>query len=144
MKLNRFFPALLLLAGCAGWERDCNSSVASSFGADWIVLQYGFDGTPINCWKLTNTGITNEQGTDGIYWQDPAGHLVHISGWYNRVQVNNNDFAGAAKSIGIELDRCTGGKYSNPTKTGYYNYYNNPNAPWVYAQLPTPWVNVSN
>jgi hypothetical protein len=144
VKLNRFFPALLLLAGCAGWQRDCNSSVASSFGADWIVLQYGFDGTPINCWKLTNTGITNEQGTDGIYWQDPAGHLVHISGWYNRVQVNNNDFAGAAKSIGIELDRCTGGKYSNPTKTGYYNYYNNPQAPWSYAQLPTAWDTVND
>lgn len=114
MKLNRLFPALLLLAGCASWERDCNSSVASSFGGDWIVLQYGFDGTPINCWKLTNTAITNEQGTDGIYWLDPGGHLVHISGWYNRVQVHNNDFAGAAKSIGIELDRCTGGKYVAP------------------------------
>lgn len=141
MKLNRFFPALLLLAGCASWERDCNSSVASSFGGDWIVLQYGFDGTPINCWKLTNTAITNETGTDGIYWLDPAGHLVHISGWYNRVQVHSNDFGGAAKSIGIELDRCTGGKYILPppaVKTGYYNLYNF--TPWAYAQSQSPWT----
>jgi len=131
MKLNKFFPALLLLAGCASWERDCNSSVASSFGGDWIVLQYGFDGSPINCWKLTNTAITNETGTDGIYWLNPGGHLVHISGWYNRVQVSNGDYAGAAKSIGIELDRCVGGKYTSDKKTGYYNFYG---SPWAYAE----------
>jgi len=131
MKINRLFLALILLTGCAGWERDCNSSVASSFGADWIVLQYGFDGTPINCWKLTNTGITNEQGTDGIYWQNPGGHLVHISGWYNRVQVSGGDFAGAAKSIGVEVERCTGGKYVTDKKTGYYNSYP---TPWAFAQ----------
>ena len=131
MKLNKLFPVLLLLTGCASWERDCNSSVASSFGGDWIVLQYGMNGDPINCWKLTNTAITNETGTDGIYWLDPGGHLIHISGWYNRVQVHNNDFAGAAKSIDIELDRCTGGKYVAPAKTGYYNHYS---TPWAFAQ----------
>lgn len=131
MKFNKFFPALLLLAGCASWERDCNSTVASSFGGDWIVLQYGFDGTPINCWKLPNTAITNETGTDGIYWLNPGGHLVHISGWYNRVQVSNGDYAGAAKSIGIELDRCVGGKYTNDKKTGYYNFYP---SPWTLAE----------
>lgn len=131
MKFNKFFPALLLLAGCASWERDCNSSVAGSFGGDWIVLQYGFDGTPINCWKLPNTAISNEQGTDGIYWLNPGGHLVHISGWYNRVQVSNGDYGGAAKSIGIDIDRCVGGKYTSDKKTGYYNYYG---TPWAYAE----------
>lgn len=136
MKLNKFFPALLLLAGCASMQRDCSSCNAGTFGSDWIVLQYGFDGTPINCWRLTNTAISNEQHTDGIFWQDPSGHLVHISGWYNRVQVNNGDFAGAAKSIGIDVDRCKDGKYVVPTppaKTGYYNYYDN-YTPWAYAQ----------
>ena len=138
MKLNRWFPALLLLAGCAGWERDCNSSVASSFGGDWIVLQYGMDGSPINCWKLKDTAISNEAHTDGIFWQDPGGHLVHISGWYNRVQVSNGDYTGAAKAIGINIDSCTGGKYVSPVKTGYYNYYYN-QIPWQYAELQTPW-----
>ncbi len=133
MKRFPLVMSLLFLTACAGWQRDCNSSVASSFGGDWIVLQYGFDGTPINCWKLKDVGITNERGTDGIYWQDPAGHLVHISGWYNRVQVSNGDYAGAAKAIGINIDSCTGGKYVSPAKTGYYDYYNQ--TPWKYASL---------
>jgi hypothetical protein len=139
MKLNRLFPALLLLAGCASWERDCNSKVSSTFGGNWIVLQYGFDGTPINCWKLENTAITNETGTDGIYWQDPDGHLVHISGWYNRVQINGSNWDGAAKSIGVELVRCTNGKYAPPivippAKTGYYYDWHNDDNLWRYAQ----------
>jgi hypothetical protein len=134
MKLHKLFPLLLLCAGCAGWQRDCNSSVAGSFGGDWVVVQYGFDGAPINCWKLKDTAISNEAHTDGIFWQDPDGHLVHISGWYNRVQVNNGNYAGAAKAVGIDIDRCTGGKYvvpAAPVKTGYYNYYG---TPWAYAQ----------
>jgi hypothetical protein len=131
MKRSPFILSLLFLTACAGWERDCNSKVASSFGGDWIVLQYGMDGAPINCWKLTGTAISNEEHTDGIFWQDTAGHLVHISGWYNRVQVSNNDFAGAAKAIGIDINSCTGGRYVSPVKTGYYNYYNNV-TPWAY------------
>src|SRR5579885_3623103 len=76
MKVSKIF-ALLFLTGCAGWQRDCNSSMASTFGSDWIVVQYGFDGKPINCWELKNTAITNEPQTDGIFWQEPSGHLVH-------------------------------------------------------------------
>ena len=106
-----FFPLLLLVTACAGFERSCSSQMATSFGSDWIVLQYGFDGTPINCWKLNDTSIANEEHTDGIYWKDPAGHLVHVSGWYNRVQVSSHDFDGAAKAIGVEMSGCSNGKY---------------------------------
>lgn len=117
MKRKFAWIPLLLLCGCASWERDCNSYSASNFGSDWIVLQYGYDGTPINCWKLTNTAISNEQNTDGIYWEAPGGNLVHISGWYNRVQVSNSDFAGAAKQLGIDLKSCSEGKYIKPAVT---------------------------
>jgi hypothetical protein len=110
-QMNKFVFGLLFLVGCAGMQRDCSSCNASNFGGDWIVLQYGFDGKPINCWKLANTAIVNESGTDGIYWQDTGGHLVHISGWYNRVQVFHSDYTGAAKSIGVNLDKCVNGKY---------------------------------
>jgi hypothetical protein len=110
------FLPLLLLTACAGFERSCSSQMATSFGSDWIVLQYGFDGTPINCWKLTNTSIANEEHTDGIYWQDPAGHLAHISGWYNRVQVNGSNFTGAAKVLGIDMAACQNGSYAKPAK----------------------------
>lgn len=106
----RYLPFLALL-GCAGLQRDCSSCNAGSFGADWVVVQYRFDGTPINCWKLQNVGISNEEHSDGIFWQDPSGHLVHISGWYNRVQVNGGNFDAAATAIGVEMARCQNGTY---------------------------------
>jgi hypothetical protein len=116
-KSRELWPMLLLLCGCAGISRDFQSCGASNFGSDWIVLQYGYDGKPINCWKLADTAITNEQRTDGIYWQSPTGHLVHISGWYNRVQVDHGDYAGAAGQLGIELSSCAEGAYRTTTKT---------------------------
>lgn len=60
--------------------------------------------------------VANEDGTDGIYWQQD-GHLVHISGWYNRVQVDDDKFEAAAALLGVELARCTNGKYASPQET---------------------------
>ena len=107
--------AAIALAGCAGYQRDCQSCCAGMEGADWIVLQYDYSGTPINCWKLPDTSVSNESATDGIYWVDgPSGNLVHISGWYNRVQIENENWEEAAQSIDIDLGRCTNGKYLPP------------------------------
>jgi hypothetical protein len=100
-----------LLVGCAGMERECASCNAESYGADWIIVQYRNDGQPMNCWRLRETSVTNEPGSDGIYWKGPHGHLVHISGHYNRVQVMHGDYEGAAKSIGIDLAACQDGRY---------------------------------
>ncbi len=102
----------LLLTGCAGFQRDCSSSCAQSLGGDWIIVQYRFDGTPINCWELRNTAVSSEDHSDGIYWQDPQGHLVHISGWYNRVQVMGNRWDEAAKTLGVEDTKCKNGVYA--------------------------------
>jgi hypothetical protein len=107
----RWLVCVLFLASCAGWERGCSSWNAESFGANWIVVQYAMDGSPMNCWKLSNVSITNEQSSDGVYWKDPSGHLIHISGWYNRVQVEGGDFDSAAKAVGIHLPACKGGTY---------------------------------
>ncbi len=104
----------LFITGCAGMERSCSSCNAENFGADWIVVQYKLDGTPLNCWKLSNTSIVNEPGSDGIFWQGSSGHLVHISGQYNRVQVVNRNYEGAAREIGIDNTRCMGGLYAAP------------------------------
>lgn len=94
------------LAGCAGFNRSCSSCNAESFGADWLVAQYRYDGTVMKCWRLENTSIANEEGSDGVYWKTPLGHLVHISGWYNRVQVEAKGWADAAAALGVDLDGC--------------------------------------
>lgn len=96
----------ILLAGCAGQMRSCSAGMAERFGADWLIAQYKTDGTPLHCWRLPDTSVVNETGSDGIYWKDPRGHLVHISGWYNRVQVTGGDWAGAAASIGVDIGVC--------------------------------------
>lgn len=106
----------LLLVGCAGTMRSCQSCEAENFGANWIVVQYKTDGNPINCWRLNAVSVVNEEHSDGIHWLESSGHLVHISGWYNRVQVKGQDWSGAADSIGINLDACHDGKYIAPSE----------------------------
>ena len=106
---------LVMGVACAGVSRDVSSQIASQIGADWIVVQYRFDGAPINCWKLSHVGISNEPASDGIFWKDSAtGHLVHISGWSSRVQVANGDFLSAARLVGVDATACGSGVYRVP------------------------------
>ena len=107
----RYTLFAIFMFGCAGMQRSCASGCAENFGADWIIATYGMSGDVLGCWKLSNVSVTNEPHSDGIYWTGSGGHLVHISGWYNRVQVQGGDYEGAAKEIGIDLARCTGGHY---------------------------------
>lgn len=112
--MNRLLvlTAVLLLAACEGTKRGCSAWSAEQFASDWIVVQYRFDGTPISCWKLANTSVANESHTDGVYWKSPGGHLIHISGWYNRIQVMSGRYGEAAAELGLKLSNCTGGVYS--------------------------------
>lgn len=102
----------LLLSGCAGVTRSCTAFKAESFGSDWIIVQNDINMKPSMCWKLPNASVTTENSGAGAYWLDPhGGHLVHIAGWFNRVQVANGDWDGAAKSLGIDLSKCNDGIY---------------------------------
>ena len=113
MKRKDFVLALVLLlvSGCARMERGCASGCANNLGADWLIVQYNNVGTPINCWKLDDVSVANEGNSDGIYWASDLGHLVHVGGWYNRVQVEGGRWSQAASEVGIDLARCTGGRY---------------------------------
>ncbi len=107
------FALLITLSGCAGFYRSCAACRAEQFGASFVVVQFDYRGDVFNCWKVY-TGIENEPGSDGIWWQAKDGHLVHVSGWYNRVQVYNDDWRAASGLLGVEIDRCTGGRYTPP------------------------------
>lgn len=120
MTMNRIRIALLcmLLASCAGFQRGCSSCTAQNFGSDWIIVQFGTDGKPFNCWRLEGVSVANEEHSDGIYWQSSDGHLVHISGFYNRVQVSGTflsdreeRFQAAARKVGVDLSKCKDGAY---------------------------------
>lgn len=99
------------LVGCAGMSRDCASCGTEMSGANWLVVQLCADGEIRNCWRLYGLAVANEDRSDGIWWV-ADGQQVHISGWYNFVQVTNWD--SAAKQLGVELDRCVGGRYAEP------------------------------
>ncbi len=104
--------AIFILPSCAGISRSWASCNASNFGSDWIVVQYDVGGIAFNCWKLEGAAIVNEPASDGIYWQDrTTGHLVHLSGWYNRVQVEGKNFAQAAALVGVDVSKCSAGAY---------------------------------
>ena len=102
--------ALALLVGCAGTQRSCSSSCAGEFGADWLIVQYSANGQVLNCWRLDGVSVANESSSDGIYWLAEDGHLVHLSGWYNRVQVERRDWDGAARALGVDLAACPDGR----------------------------------
>ena len=102
--------AAIILTGCASVERGCSDFGADNFGANWIVVQYDYHMNPANCWRVEGQSITSETGSDGIYWVSNTGNLIHLSGWYNRVQVEGT-WHNAADELGIELNRCVGGQY---------------------------------
>jgi hypothetical protein len=104
---------MLSLTACAGFQRGCTAWQAENYASNWIVTQNDMNMKPVHCWKLPDTSISNETSSDGIYWLDPHHHqLVHISGWYNRVQVSNGDWLTAADSVGIDLAKCKDGIYN--------------------------------
>lgn len=104
--LSRFWALALLVTGCASFSRSCASCNAESFGSDWVLVQMDMSGNPFRCWELRNVSITNEEHSDGIYWQDEHGNLVHISNFYNRVQVSNGLWDDAYRSLGLTRDTC--------------------------------------
>lgn len=101
------FLAVVLLAGCASMSRDCSNMGATSFGADWVVVQTDLNGHAFRCWELHGAAITNEGNSDGIWWEDPQSrNLVHISGSYTRVQVINGSWESAFRAVGLTAERC--------------------------------------
>lgn len=96
----------LLFIGCAGMTRGCASGCASTYGADWIVVQYDMEGRPYRCWELHDVSVANEEHSDGIYWLSSDGHLVHISNNYNRIQVTRSEWDSAFVEAGLTREEC--------------------------------------
>ena len=107
--MKRLVPLLLigLLCSCAGFSRMCSSSCAGAVGADWVVVQMGGFGRVMRCWELRDVSVANEGQSDGIYWESEDGHLVHVSGHYNCVQVTHSGWDKAFSELGITKEICT-------------------------------------
>lgn len=106
MRKLTFALLLLLLCSCAGIGRRCSSACASGLGADWIIVQLDGFGRPMRCWELHDVSVANEEASDGVYWNSSDGHLVHISGFYNRIQVENKGWDVAYGELGLTKELC--------------------------------------
>jgi len=124
MNRTNFKTALmaLLLMSCAGLDRSCSSFCAGSLGADWIVVELTEDdGVPYRCWELRNVSISNEPQSDGIYWKNNHGNLVHIAGSYDRVQVYSGQWEKGFAEINMTRAACAEVNARRfDTKTGVY------------------------
>lgn len=112
MKKKYWLLALVLLSSaCASTSKACSQAGADAFGSDWLVVQFAQDGHPFNCWKLRGAVVEHTEGGN-VDWKDmTTGHIVGITGWENRVQVSNGDFASAAELIGVDANQCGNGRY---------------------------------
>jgi hypothetical protein len=88
-------------------SRGCSNFSAKYTGADWIIVKTDLEGKPFRCWELRNVSIVNEENSDGIYWKDSStGNLIHISGFYDRVQVSNNNWDKAFRTLNLTRNTC--------------------------------------
>lgn len=62
----------------------------TSYGADWLVVQYAQNGSIIKHWRLIGKTIKSEDNSDGIYFTDQKGNVVHMSGHYIYVQIGSD------------------------------------------------------
>lgn len=116
-RIKALIASALLLTGCASFNRSCSSSITQTFGGDWMIAQVGMDGRVFNCWKLHNISLTTDaHGGGEIQWLDPeTGHLIHVNGWHNQVQVSGGNWDTAAHELGVDPTRCTHGRYPTPS-----------------------------
>jgi len=61
---------------------------ASTYGANWLVIERANNGAVLNYWELRKTTIMSEKGSDGIFFPDKDGLMVHLSGKYIYIEVN--------------------------------------------------------
>jgi hypothetical protein len=79
-----------VLAGPKGCSRRYDAWKASSYGSDWLVIRYNAMGKPVDHWELKNKSVGNEQDSDGIFFVDNDGIVVHLGGGaYGYYQVHN-------------------------------------------------------
>lgn len=96
----------LLISECRGCQRKAQDIWAGGVGADWIIIERRLDGTPYQCWMLEDVSVANEGSSDGIYWENENGNLIHISGSYDRVQVLNDHWSDALEEINMTREAC--------------------------------------
>jgi hypothetical protein len=80
---------ILFFIGPSRLGRYWESYKADAYGSDWLVVKEDMNGNTVRYWELKDKSVGSEEGSDGIYFIDGNGDVVHLSGFYTYVQVNN-------------------------------------------------------
>jgi len=75
-----------IFIGPKGCSRRVDSWKAEAYGSNWVVVQHAQDGSVMYSWVLQNKSIGSERDSDGIYFTDDGGNVVHLSGHYVYMQ----------------------------------------------------------
>jgi len=79
-----------LIAGPDRLSRYWKSYKADAYGSDWLVIKEDMSGNTIRYWELNDKSVGSEEGSDGIYFIDENGDVVHLSGFYTYIQVQGS------------------------------------------------------
>ena len=81
---------IILVIGPSRIGRYWASYKADAYGSDWLVVKEDISGNTIRHWELKEKSVGSEEGSDGIYFIDEGGDVVHLSGFYTYVQVKGS------------------------------------------------------
>ena len=80
----------LVIMGPDRISRYWASYKADAYGSDWLVIKEDMQGNTIRHWELKDKSVGSEEGSDGIYFIDENGDVVHLSGFYTYIQVRGS------------------------------------------------------
>ena len=83
---------LFLIIGPNKINRFWQNYKADAYGSDWLVVQYDMTGSPIQYWELKDKSIGSEFNSDGIFFTDNDNLVIHLSGFYNYIEIKDNNF----------------------------------------------------
>ena len=107
-KIKNHGAALVAAAALANGGYACDYSRDYT---DTLVVQYDGSGTPLTCWEVSESKLYHRY-EPGICWEQGDG-MACATGTVMTLPVSNGNWEEAARALGIELGRCTNGRYQN-------------------------------
>ncbi len=81
---------IILFIGPKRIARYWASYKSDAYGSDWLVIEEDMQGNAIRHWELEDKSVGSETNSDGIYFIDENGDVVHLSGFYTYIQVKGS------------------------------------------------------
>lgn len=97
---------LLMNTGCAKWQaqRAAEGGFLGSYNGDYIVRNDS-GGVIMDVWVLENTIVQSEPHSDGWFFVDNSGNVVHLGGDAKVIRVKDKSLLKKYREYHRELDK---------------------------------------